>query len=488
MPIDHAALKIRRELGSGGFGTVHEVDTPHGLVPEPVCAFKEFKNANADELANLAVLVRYRRQLDPTDRRLLDELTTWPLDTVTSANGTVVGYLMRLVPSEFVETSIAQVNAKTTVMRSIDWLAHPDHSRRNGASVVIDENNLVQRLWYCAWVARVFHFLHHRNIVYGDLSLTNILYSESRATPILLIDIDPVRIDGQSPAVRQATSPGMRPPEAKTSGPNFTQNLNTDRFKLARLLYNILGSALRVDPQLQALDGKVDVAGMQMFAAGLGADAANRPTAHQWYRYFFDRYTALIQPPKITRLTVTPPHALVGQNVTVEWDVDGHQALELTTPTGERRRIGVSAPNELRVTLPSSGQFVLTATNSHGTSEYISDIVYAVEPPRVEWIGVPAIGQISRAIIGIDIDIDQLAHVVDPGRDLHWVDDLLSHVAPPPLPPTLNNSTFLIPQFSGLMLDEKRFTRLLDAAMSTAEQQALIPQRSTSTSHQPPRG
>lgn len=172
MPIDRANLTVHRELGSGGFGTVYEVDTPNSLFSEPTCAFKEFKTPGHAEIQNLRVLIAHRASMPQEDREVLDRFTTWPREVVTKGRD-VVGFLMRMVPQDFMEASISQIERTTSVMRSIDWLANPVHARKSGASLVVEAGDVRTRLRYCAWLARAFHLLHRNGMVYGDLSLTD---------------------------------------------------------------------------------------------------------------------------------------------------------------------------------------------------------------------------------------------------------------------------------------------------------------------------
>jgi len=464
--VDRASLTIHRELGSGGFGTVYEVDTPNGLLPEPTCAFKEFKSPGDAEVQNLKVLVAHRASMPNEDRAILDVFTTWPLEVVTD-RGSVVGFLMRLVPSTFVESSIAQVGKTTSVLRSIDWLANPVHAKKSGAKVVVDADDIKTRLRYCAWLCRVVHFFHRNEMVYGDLSLTNILYSDSRGNPILVIDTDPVRIEAVSPPLAQATSPGMRPPEARGTNATNVQNAKTDLFKLAVLLYNVLGSSMRIDPKLSALQGKIDSTGIQMFARALGSDRDRRPTAEEWYRYFYNRYMALIETPKITAMEIDPPHGLSGQSVTVGWQVQGQERLVLHTPWGDVHDLSVSAPDSLQVTLRGSGQFRLVASNSNGSTEWVSDVVHVFTPPRIEFLKVPALQDVSRMITGLDME--SFGGLLEPERDLRWVDELLQQVTPPPLPEIIGDSSLQVPDLGSLLLPADGLTHALTDAMETAE-------------------
>ncbi|WP_277371311.1 hypothetical protein [Rhodococcus rhodochrous] len=468
MPIDRASLTVHRELGSGGFGTVYEVDTPNSLFSEQTCAFKEFKSPGNAEIQNLRVLIAHRAAMSHEDREVLDRFTTWPREVVTKG-GDVVGFLMRIVPRDFMEASIAQVERTTSVMRSIDWLANPVHARKSGASLVVEAGDVKTRLRYCAWLSRVFHLLHRNGMVYGDLSLTNVLYSDARDNPVMLIDTDPVRVASKSPPLAQATSPGMRPPEARGANATREQDVETDRFKLAVLLYNVLGASMRIDPKLSAVQGKIDSTGVQMFAAALGGDRDRRPSAQEWYRYFYARYTALIEFPKIAGLHVEPAHGLAGQSITVRWQVQGQEALVLHTPWGTVHDLGVSAPDSIQVTLQNSGQFRLVATNSNGATEMLSDVVHVFTPPRINFVNVPALQDVSRVVTGIDIE--PLSRLLEPERDVEWVDDLLRQVTPPQLPEVVGDASLQVPDLGSMMLSADGLSGALTDALNVADRE-----------------
>ena len=471
MPIDSSILNKRRELGKGGFGIVYEVETPAKLVGEPTCAFKEYLQAGPDELANLQVLVDFRNGMSEPDRDVLDHYTTWPLDTVVD-NGSVVGFLMRLVPQHFIETSIAQVAGTASTMRSLSWLAKPGHARNNGGTVV-EETDILARLRYCAWMAHVMQFLHARNMVYGDLSVTNILWSTSEDEPIMFIDMDPVRIESRSPAIPQANSPNMESPEKRLDGQS-EQDEYTDRYKLALLIYFVLASKTKPSRNLSHVTGMIDAAGLGMLAAGLSADKATRPSAMDWYRYFYAQICAQITPPEINQFAVSPAFGMRGENVEISWDVTGYRDLTLHTPWGTAMDINVSASNTVQISLDTGGRFRLVAVNDHGAVEMLSQVIHIFEPPQIRFVNVPSFESLGNVASGIDVD-SFAKHFVG-AADSSWMEELLGREIQVDLPDLLADRALLVPRFPLVdvpdlaheIFSARSLSRAVDEAMSAA--------------------
>ncbi|MCX2965404.1 hypothetical protein [Gordonia aquimaris] len=392
MTVQRDALDVETYLAKGGFGAVYKVTTPSGLIPSASCAFKEWKPTKLDQVVidNVAVLIDYRRRMDAADRQLLDNLTTWPLDTVTEPGGGVVGYLMRIVPDDFFENDIIQIPHNISKPRSFTDLTAPEVAERSGVVDIVAKDDLVERIRMCAWMCRIFALLHRHNITYGDINEKNVLYSSKHDPPVMLVDIDPARVEGRSPQFTQANLAHMVAPE--NTGKNHTsrQDELTDRYKIARLCAQILISSRSLDPQFRALRPVSDREGFELFERGLRGPRADRPSAAEWYGYFYRRIAAMTRPPEVHAFTVEPEAVQNGATVTVRWHVAGHDSLVVIAPDGQEYHTDSAANEWLTVNPGSSGSFRVIARNRYGSVESHSVDVYLYEPPTIDVVTVPA--------------------------------------------------------------------------------------------------
>lgn len=461
-PVEFSKLRIQRKLRNSASGTTFQAIAPRPLTKAPTCEYKEFSSPSPQASAALRALLEFRSGLAPAEIGMLDSITAWPRRAVES-DGRIVGYLTAGVPAQFIEGSIAQRVGTTARLRSLDWLAKPDHGRRVGARLLIEADDVRMRLTLCAHLAKAMQFLHQRGIVVGDVSQAGFAYSGSPAE-VILVDVDTVRVASSSPDFTQAHAPGMAPPECRRG--QQEQTVETDRFKMAILFHNILGADTRIDAGLSGLTGRVDRAGIQLFQTALGTSGNARPTAATWYRYFYDQLLTQAAPPRITSLEVIPPFAIVGQAIEVTWSAVGHRALTLETPTGGSIPINFSAANSIRLTAGQTGQFSLTATNDHGTAHARSEVVQTFEKPTVRFVDVPELAAVKSVVESIDTD--KLKNDIALGGEFSWVDNAPLSAPTPPLnlEKLLGNAVTQDEVGMGL-------ARLIRESMASAEAQVL---------------
>ncbi|NIL74893.1 hypothetical protein RhoFasB10_00985 [Rhodococcus sp. B10] len=454
MTVDKASLTIESTLGEGGFGTVYLVKTSSG---SNQFAYKEFKKVSADELANLDLLVTFRKKLSAPEKAELDSFAAWPLELVTS-KGATVGYLMEVLSDRFIEQSIVQTSGTGSSPRSLDWLAKPDHAARNGASLVVPEDDIATRTMFAAKLVYAFNFLHKRGIVFGDVSLRNILHADAPAE-IKLIDLDSVRIESQSPNFRQPHSTGMLPKECREG--QKEQTIATDMFKVAYVVFSILASVVQVSNS-SGIENKVDDAGMTLFGRALNGKATERPSAAEWYRYLYDRVAALMNPPELSSFTATPRYQLRGEPIQLAWEVEGHRSLKLEMPSGEVRDLGGSASNTLEVLVEAGGQYRLTAENDNGTVTATTATVRVFDVPHVKYVDVPVFKSVHHCSLGVS-DADMRV-MTDAGTGFDWVDTMMSTTLPaPPLPFDLVGNV-VTPAFGRDVVDWSGLSQMVDDA------------------------
>lgn len=121
------------------------------------------------------------------------------------------------------------------------------------------------------------------------------------------------------------------------------------------------------------------------------------------------------------------------------------------------------------MTLKSSGQFRLVATNSNGSTEMLSDVVHVFTPPRINFVNVPALQDVSRVVTGMDIE--PLSRLLEPERDVEWVDDLLRQVSPPQIPEVVGDASLQVPDLGSMLLSAGGLSGALTDALNMAERE-----------------
>jgi hypothetical protein len=161
------------ELGRGGQGIVYELPSrPHHLL-------KVYLDDAVDR-DGLEALVRWRLRLSSRDRRVIDAMTAWPLAVVPDLS-TGLAFVMRRAPTEFFHDrpgGSRPHDLQWAYCTSVAYSGRQPATRRQAVTIV-------HRL------AMVLDVLHRNDVVYGDLSATNVLWSARHGRPrIFLIDCD----------------------------------------------------------------------------------------------------------------------------------------------------------------------------------------------------------------------------------------------------------------------------------------------------------
>lgn len=276
-PVEHAELTVIGQVGTpGAMGAVFKVDG------RPPCLYKKYATP-ALHAARLDRLVAWRNQLSPQERDFLDAYCAWPLVTVTDA-GRTVGFLMRSAPTEFWVDMLGEEHTL-----ELQHLIHAAASEKLG----IPLPSPGQRLALVRDLAEILAFFDNHNIIYGDVSEKNVLWTVHKFPRIFLIDCDnarPIDIAGSDAGVAMARNPSWRDPDLPENG---LPDTNSDRYALAVFCYRVfygyypaphgVTAALEDDrkrvllphsaPRLPQLE--------RHLTSGLGAPAY-RPTAADW--------------------------------------------------------------------------------------------------------------------------------------------------------------------------------------------------------------
>lgn len=254
-------VRIGRELGSGGEGTVYEVN--------PSLAAKIYHPQMRDE-------IRYKKiQAMVSENPDIKEIC-WPIDMLFTRDHQFVGFTMPKINGDEYKTlneTVLQLS-KESVRRKImpGW----------------DRLSLVKT---CIAILKMFDEMRKHHIIMGDINPNNILvtYKNGDNPKVTAVDADSMQFAGfPCPVgVKDYTSPEIYK-RLKTDNPEFSTFLRTDedeQYSLANLLFRIL--MLNISPYNAKEVGSQDEARKSYnfpYRSGIstGADTPDGPYRMIW--------------------------------------------------------------------------------------------------------------------------------------------------------------------------------------------------------------
>lgn len=176
----------------GGQGTVYE------LVGEPNLLAKIYHAVVQLDPDGLEALVGWRRGLGRPDLAMIDQATSWPLDTLTVTEDGRLGVVIPRAPDRFFHT----VNG-STIPRDISWAYLADAVRFAG----LEPARPAAAARVVRQLAGVYDVFNRNGVAYGDLSHTNALWSGGARPDVYLIDCDAAAVSGHPRALVEAQTP-----------------------------------------------------------------------------------------------------------------------------------------------------------------------------------------------------------------------------------------------------------------------------------------
>lgn len=261
--VTEADLDLGVHLGGGGQANVYEVRNRQATV------FKKYHVTKVNAPA-LRRLLRVPEEMTAPEATRLRTLTSWPRAAVlASLSGSVTGFLMDRVPEPF--TFSARGRSK---LNELQFLIYPP---RPAWSAAVAEVNDGKRVAVALELARLVEFLHVHEVVIGDISPRNVLWSVSPVPAVYLIDADGCRASGSHPVTPQLDTPGWQDPRRTAAA----ATLDSDRYKLALAVVRTLGGSHRL--MLDDADGTWSLGDQRLRdLAARAAHSAARPDAAAW--------------------------------------------------------------------------------------------------------------------------------------------------------------------------------------------------------------
>jgi DNA-binding helix-hairpin-helix protein with protein kinase domain len=260
------SLQVGNQIGDGGQGTVYLLRNHPDLV------YKKYK-VNGVNPAALQALVNLPASMSAAEVDILNSFTAWPYARVMSG-GAAVGLLMPIAPQRFFGRT--QAGPK---LRAVQYLLYPPKPMWGE----IRPLDIAGRLHLVHKIVALFKVLHDRQVVVGDISMNNMLWSDSADPDIFMIDCDGARVSPNPAPLSQPDTPDWGDPLT----PPAAADLDSDAYKLALLIGRVISGTAYAKPgeRLVPLPGLVDRYASLIIDLydRAGGPKGSRPTAGQWY-------------------------------------------------------------------------------------------------------------------------------------------------------------------------------------------------------------
>lgn len=219
---------IGDELGAGGQATVFKLTNHSGLV------YKRYHAGLTISPAALDQLVTFRRStISDSERQFLDARAAWPISTVREG-AAITGVVLPLAPAKFT----VRLKSGNEKLRELQFLYMASRSEKLGISLP----NLAQRVEILRNFAETLAFFERYNIVHGDISHANILWSDSQ--DIYVLDCDGASLAYQQPALPRVSTPHWTDPRVTRGDVPYADGAS-DRYAMGlsvlRCYYRIRG-------------------------------------------------------------------------------------------------------------------------------------------------------------------------------------------------------------------------------------------------------
>lgn len=263
------------ELGSGGEGRVFSIPGQRDVV------YKEFLSlsATAPDTSALTTLIDLRNRWSPEDKAWLDQRTVWPRTAVM--NGALLkGFLMPRIAGTYFRKHGVRSNPRV-IPCEWNYLSFKDRYITNpNISSEVPRVKLHEVLDLIADLSRTIEILHSYDIVLGDVSGRNLLWTNSPSLQCLIIDNDSFRFTGSGGVASPKQSPDWEDPHL---GQKPT-SVDSDIYKLALAAYRALWSAgtNRPSPSSLSESKRYGVPDEVVDLIRRSTAKDGRPTAQEW--------------------------------------------------------------------------------------------------------------------------------------------------------------------------------------------------------------
>ena len=229
----------------------------------------------------LAAVIDWRDTLTARQQELIDARTSWPTAMLSDLRGDNIGVMLPAIPRAYFAE--LQVGGRPKIRpRELGYLLNPKKSSDLG----VPPPDLHGKMRVCrAWLS-IFDVLDSHGIVFGDISMRNLLWCPDDDGDGYLIDCDTAQTDpplSPSPWTRDWDDPSV-----EANAMPQQADLASDRYKLTLAVYRtIVGHPSErpasTMPEIRAaIPEPVPDAFAGLLLAGSGPDRAARPSPADW--------------------------------------------------------------------------------------------------------------------------------------------------------------------------------------------------------------
>ncbi len=227
------------EIGKGGEGRVYRVQSMPGIV------YKEFVDfpGHTPSRSALEELMNLRQQMTPDEQSWISERTTWPQTLVIDGNR-MKGFLMPIIGQQYFRKYGVRAYPKTV---ACEWNYLSMRSKFETNKNIYSEIPRVTPLDAMTAVhdlAKTMAILHRHNIVIGDISGRNLLWTDTPSLRVMVIDCDSFHPEGKVGVSPPKQSPDWEDPDLATP----LTTMRSDVYKLALAAYRSIWAATTERP------------------------------------------------------------------------------------------------------------------------------------------------------------------------------------------------------------------------------------------------
>ena len=219
--VELSALQLGQQIGGGGQGRVYE------LAGNDRLAYKRYRDVRHIRGDAMTRLVQLRQYCRPADRSWLDSHFAWPMCRVVS-DGVTVGFIMRRASRSFMWRDATGRRRPT----ELQYLLRPP--KRPWQQITQPKPS--QRRQIALALAEVTRRLHRWNVVIGDISDLNILWTVKPQPDVYIIDCDGMRIRACEPILDQTDTHDWHDPRQRSRIPGLDADLYKTALAIARIL------------------------------------------------------------------------------------------------------------------------------------------------------------------------------------------------------------------------------------------------------------
>lgn len=222
------------EIGKGGEGRVFSIRSMPGMV------YKEFVDfpGHTPNRSALEELMAALQKMSPDERSWLNERTTWPQTLVIDGNR-MKGFLMPLIGQQYFKKYGIRANPKTVACEWNYLSMREKYASNKNIYSEVPRVTPIGALSAVVDLCKTMEILHRHDIVIGDMSGRNLLWTDAPTLRVMVIDCDSFHPEGKVGVSPPKQSPDWEDPALAT--PLTTKE--SDLYKLALAAYRGIWAA-----------------------------------------------------------------------------------------------------------------------------------------------------------------------------------------------------------------------------------------------------